>query len=86
MWYLPKMVKCMKDIPYRHCLCCYCLNYSLLIDAMRAVGYAELIRKLTAVLLLSMCCPGGESITIGDCRHDCIFCDCSLCGEQLLHE
>ncbi len=83
---MPKCVKYMHEVPFRSCLCEDCLNFSLLIDALRAAQLCGILQRMTSVVLMTLCTPpdfqgdDSESVTIGDCDHDCIFRSCKWCG------
>ncbi len=87
---MPKCVKYMHDVPFRTCLCEDCLNFSLLIDALHAAQLSGIPRRMTSVVLMTLCMPSGpqvvnsESVTIGDCEHDCIFRVCKKCGARMV--
>ncbi len=91
---MPKCVKYMHDIPFQSCLCEDCLNFSLLIDTLHAGQLCGIPRCMTSVVLMTLCTPpnyqgndsDSESITIGDCDHDCIFRSCKWCRYSKLKQ
>jgi hypothetical protein len=96
---LPKGMKAMKKVPYRHCLCETCLNCSLIVDAVRGAGVKGISRQTTSNVLKSICSPRDshadgngdsfpcdEDVTLSDCHRLCVFRKCTDCGEKRLQE
>jgi hypothetical protein len=81
---LPKTVRCMKQVPYRSCLCEDCLNFSLFTDAVRGAGLTGVSRRTSDVILHTLCRPSEPvtDVTIGDCSRECIFRECGNCGPE----
>ncbi len=58
------------------------MNFSLLVDALVAAKLQGVSRRMTELVLQTLCSPRdapAETVTISDCHHDCIFRECCRC-------
>ena len=86
--HLPKWVRLMSKTPYRHCQCSICVNFCLLIDGIHGAGLTGLPKRLTEVILHSLCMSrtSFEGVTLSDCRRACIFRECPQCRRGKLSQ
>ena len=79
--HLPKWLRLMAKTPYRHCQCSICVNFCLLIDGIHGAGLAGLPKRLTEVILHTLCVSrtSFEGVTLSDCDRVCIFRECRRC-------
>ena len=94
--YLPPSIRWMHQIPFRQCLCDWCLNNECLIDALLAANVKGISRRPTENLAKGFCplqsnvvsddsntnhhSEEEQRVHILDFPHMCIFRNCTECG------